>query len=260
MIGWIETQSLPVVILIAFAVCYAIALLIWLAAASLGKTRLADDLKATTPGMMPPLSVFVAVLVGFIAARVWANFDRAHAYVGAEGSALRQAGMLADGLPADSAAALHAAIADYLHFVAAEDWPAMQRGRTDLQQEPPALTAAFRAVLAAAPAGAGQQLAQQRATIALEEVLAARHGRILLSREEISPAQWITMMLTGIMVLLVAAMVHLDRRRTVAINLVIYASSLAACLAMLLLYDLPFGTGGRFVAADPLHELGADPR
>ena len=258
MIAWIESQSLTIVFLIAFGFCYVIALLIWLGARAVANRKLAEDLKATTPGIMPPLSVFVAVLIGFIAARVWANYDRAHAYIGAEGSALREAGLLADALPADSAAAIHKAIGDYLRFVATEDWPAMQTGTADLRQEPAPLAEALRVVLAAAPAGVGPAVAQQRATIALEDVLAARHGRILLSREEISPIQWAAMILTAVMVLLIAAMVHIERSRTVAINLAVYATSVAICLTMLLIYDLPFGPAGRFLAPEPLHELGAD--
>ncbi len=46
-------------------------------------TRLAVDqrvkaFKAVAPGMLPPLGILFALLVGFIAVEVWSNFDFAH--------------------------------------------------------------------------------------------------------------------------------------------------------------------------------------
>lgn len=53
--------------------------------AVLAPRRIADDLKATTPTMLTPLAV-----IAFLAARVWANLDRANNLVGQEASAIRE--------------------------------------------------------------------------------------------------------------------------------------------------------------------------
>lgn len=42
-----------------------------------------------SPGMLPPLSVVFALLVGFLAAQVWSDTDRANTAVNREASALR---------------------------------------------------------------------------------------------------------------------------------------------------------------------------
>jgi len=34
--------------------------------------------KAVSPGILPPLGILFALLVGFIAVEVWSNFDFAH--------------------------------------------------------------------------------------------------------------------------------------------------------------------------------------
>jgi hypothetical protein len=87
--------------------------------------------------------------------------------------------------------AVRAAIKTYLQFIEAEDWPAMADGRASLRRIPPGLMDAMKALLSFVPAGPGQELAQQRAVIAIDEALEARRHRIVLSQSTIAPIQWL---------------------------------------------------------------------
>ena len=55
--------------------------------------------KAVSPGMLPPLGILFALLVGFIAVEVWNNFDKAKLAVATEASALRAVVLLAGNFP-----------------------------------------------------------------------------------------------------------------------------------------------------------------
>jgi hypothetical protein len=55
--------------------------------------------KAVSPGMLPPLGILFALLVGFIAVEVWNNFDKAKIAVATEASALRAVVLLSGNFP-----------------------------------------------------------------------------------------------------------------------------------------------------------------
>src|SRR5215510_6637609 len=57
--------------------------------------------KAISPGMLPPMAVVFALLVGFLAAQVWSDADRANAAVNREAGALRAVVILAAAFPGD---------------------------------------------------------------------------------------------------------------------------------------------------------------
>ena len=54
--------------------------------------------KAASPVTLTPLAVIFGLLVGFLAADVWPNFERARATVGQEALGLRQALLFAEAL------------------------------------------------------------------------------------------------------------------------------------------------------------------
>src|SRR5215212_1513974 len=142
MILWIESQDVAVITLIVFALCYAIAAIIFAAAIIVSRRRIATDLKATTPVMLTPLSVIASLLIAFLASRVWSNVDRANSYVAQEARAISQVVLLISGLPDDTQEAVRGGLRKYLQFVKAEDWPAMLVCRASFHQLPPGLTEA----------------------------------------------------------------------------------------------------------------------
>ncbi len=101
MILWIKSQRTEVIAAVTFGLSYLVVVLILLASAAIAPRRIAADLKATTPVMLTPLSVIAALLIAFLANRVWTNLDRANSYVAQEATAIQEAISLADGLPAD---------------------------------------------------------------------------------------------------------------------------------------------------------------
>jgi hypothetical protein len=78
---WIESQTSIVIALITFGACYLCAAMVLVIARVLVSKRIANELKATTPVMLTPLSVLTGLVIASIASRVWTNFDHADAIV-----------------------------------------------------------------------------------------------------------------------------------------------------------------------------------
>jgi Protein of unknown function (DUF4239) len=258
MLQWVESQTTPVITLVLLALCYALAAIIFVVGLMISRRPIAVALKTTTPVMLTPLGVLVGLLIAFLASRVWTNLDKANAYVAQEASAIRESVLLADNLPQHVGMAVRAAIKTYLQFIEAEDWPAMADGRASLRRIPPGLTDAMKALLSFVPAGPGQELAQQRAVIAIDEALEARRHRIVLSQSTIAPIQWLGIFLLDVLILLTIGMVHVDRPITSAVNLLIFSTAVAGCLVLLMVHDRPFATGGITLQPDTLRDVMFD--
>src|SRR5262245_65808962 len=63
--------------------------------------------KALSPGMLPPLGILFALLVGFIAVEVWNNYDKAKLAVVSEASALRAVVLLSETFPDEQKTRFH---------------------------------------------------------------------------------------------------------------------------------------------------------
>jgi hypothetical protein len=74
----------------------------------------------------------------------------------------------------------------------------------------------------------------------------------------IAPIQWIVIFTLAALVLLTIAMVHIDRPVTIAVNLFIFSSAVAACLALLMVNDRPFAAGGNTVEPAVLREISPE--
>jgi len=94
------------------------------------------------------------------------------------------------------------------------------------------------------PATLGDQEAQRRAINAIDTAIDARQTRILLSQSSIAPLQWIVVIVLTVLTLFSIAAVHIERPVTMAINLFIFTTAIAACLFLLIANDRPFGVGG----------------
>ena len=81
--------------LVIFATTYLIAGGVYLVVTRLAVNERAKAFKAVTPGVLSPLGILFALLIGFIAVEVWTNFDKAKAAVATEASALRDVVVLA---------------------------------------------------------------------------------------------------------------------------------------------------------------------
>ena len=82
--------------------------------------------KGISPGVLPPLAIVFALLVGFLAAQVWNDADRASTAVNRKASALRAAVLLAGTFPGEPEARLRDLIRRYIQDAATQEWPAME--------------------------------------------------------------------------------------------------------------------------------------
>ena len=255
MLLWIESQESGVIIALVFLLSYFAALLVYLMAVAFSRRGVAADLKATTPVMLTPLSVIAGLLIAFLASHIWSNFDSANAYVAREASSLRETVSLTDVFPPDLRTTIVRDAKRYVRFVETHDWPAMAQGRANLRAVPVSLVSARNALLAFEPTTAGQKIAQKLSVGAIEKVMSDRRRRILLSEAAISPLQWLVIVILSVLVLITMAMVHIDRRVTMAVSLFLFSTAVASCLVLLLINDRPFGAGGETVRPRIFQEI-----
>jgi hypothetical protein len=244
MLHWIESQSPLVIALVVFSFWYALTIVIMGVALILARLPVAKQLKASSPVTLTPLAVILALLLAFLASRVWTNFDHAREHAGREATALREALLLSNALPVDVRANVHGAIKRHLDFIIMEDWPAMARREASLQAIPVGLRDGINASLSFVPAQATEELAQQRALATLQQALESRRNRILISQLEIAPIQWGVMVLLSILILVTIATIHIDNRPAMSITTFIFSTAVAASITLLMVYDRPFALGG----------------
>lgn len=258
MLHWVESHSILGIMLLVFGFCYVLTIATFGAAAILSRRAVVRELKAASPVTLTPLAVILALLLAFLSSRVWTNVDRAGEYVGQEASALRQAVLLADALPPDVRNNLRDSVKRHLHFIETQDWPAMGRGEATLQAIPTGLTDAMAAVLSFTPAQSAQQLAQERALVAIEHAFEVRRDRIRLSQLQIAPIQWAVIVVLTMLILVTIAMIHIDNRMAMAATLLIFSTAVAVCLVLLMVYDRPFAFGGVSMAPTAFREVAVD--
>ena len=244
MTNWVESQSTPVIAAIVFGVVYLATAAIFLLATWVSRFRVGKQVGLLTPALLSPLGTILGILIVFLAARVWANLDRAHEYVSHEISALREAGLLVKSLPPGVEVQVHVALKGHVDFLLSEEWPAMAGRRAELKLRATNLEAAMKALLAFSPDATNQKLAQSRALSAIENAFENRRYRIAISRTEIEPIQWIVILLLSAMVLITIASVHIQQRSAMAVGLFPFSTAIAICLVLLMKYDSPFVPGG----------------
>jgi hypothetical protein len=249
---WIESQPAIVIALITFGACYLCAAIVFVTAQILISKRIANELKATTPVMLTPLSVLTGLVIAFVASRIWINFDHANAIVRDEVRNIEEIVILADRLPQNAQTGIRHDISQYLQFTKEHEWPAMLSGNAKMRTSVPGLTDAMSTLLSFVPDNPGQQIAQQRTLVAIEQALDARRNRILLSGASVLPMQWVVIIVLGTLMLVTVAIVHIDRPLAMAVNLFILSTAIAVCLMLLLVNDRPFSTGGFEIRPDSL--------
>jgi hypothetical protein len=244
MTSWIESQSSPVIAAIVFGLVYLAAAAMFLLAAWVSRLSIGKQVGSLTPALLSPLGTILGILIVFLAARVWANLDRAHEYVIHEISAVREAGLIVKSLPPSVEEQVHADLKAHVEFVVSEEWPAMGDRRADLKMRATHLEVAMSNLLAFSPEAENQKLAQSRALAAIENAFENRRYRIAISRMEIDSIQWIVVLVLSATVLITIASVHIHQRWAMAVGLFAFSTAIAICLVLLMEYDRPFVPGG----------------
>jgi Protein of unknown function (DUF4239) len=248
--------NLPVVWMafVVFAGTYFVAAVVHFAVTRLAINDRARAFKGLSPGMLPPLGIVFGLLVGFIAAQVWSDFEKAKVAVVTEASALRAFNLLAGKFPAEQESQLRSLVGQHIDDAVNREWPEMARQRASFASLPVKLIEALNSALALTPVDEGQKLAQREMVDALERALDARRQRIIISQSAVSPVKWAGLLLQALCAFVAIALVHSDNRATSAIALVLFATGVAMSILLIGCYSRPF-TGEISVGPELLKEV-----
>ncbi len=131
MSDWLLNLPVLWMAVVVFAATYLLAASIYWVVTRLAVNDRARAFKAVSPGMLPPLGILFALLVGFIAVEVWNNFDKAKAAVATEASALRAVVLLAGTFPEEQKTRIYALIDRHIEEAMNKEWPAMAQHQSD---------------------------------------------------------------------------------------------------------------------------------
>jgi hypothetical protein len=234
---------------------YLIAGGVYLVVTKLAVTEWARAFKAVSPGMLPPLGILFALLVGFVAVEVWNNFDKAKNAVTTEASTLRAVVLLAGAFPDEQRTRIYALVNRHIDESVNKEWPKMTQRRATLATLPTALIEALHVTLGLKPADDSQRAAQLEILKELHTALDARRQRIVISEAAVGTVKWLGILLQGLCTLVAIAMVHSDNRRACAITLMLFATGIALSVLMISAYSRPYSAGGYFVAPELLKQV-----
>ena len=240
MADWLLNLRLSWMALIVFVTAYLIAGGVYLVVTKLALTEWAQAFKAVSPGMLPPLGILFALLVGFIAVEVWNNFDKAKAAIATEASALRAVVLLAGSFPQEQKTRIYALINRHIEVAVNHEWPEMAHQRATLSPLPTALIGALHDALAMKPADVSERTAQSEMVRALNTALDARRQRIVISESAVGTLKWMAILLQGFCTLIAIAMVHSENRRACAMTLMLFATGIALSVLLIAAYSRPF--------------------
>ena len=241
---WFFSLSVPWMALVIFLATYLIAGSVDLVVTRLAVNERAKGFKAVSPGMLPPLGILFALLVGFIAVEVWGNFDKAKTAVATEASALRAVVLLAGGFPDEQRIAIYALVNRHIDESVNKEWPKMAQQRMTLETLPTALIEALHDTLALKLTDDSQRAAQSEMVKELHTALDARRQRIVISESALGTVKWVGILLQGLCTLVAIAVVHSDNRLARALTLTLFAIGIAMSVLLIAAYSRPFTSIG----------------
>jgi hypothetical protein len=196
--------------------------------------------KAISPGMLPPLAIIFALLVGFLAAQVWNDSDRASMAVNREASALRAVVLLAAEFPGEPEARVRDLVRLYIQDAVTQEWPAMARRDATLTIAPARLNEALRLTLSLDARSNGQVAAQREMLVSLENALEARRQRIILSGSSINWVKWTVLLVQAGLTLITIALIHSDNRAANRLIVTIFATGVGVAVVLIASHSRPF--------------------
>jgi hypothetical protein len=205
--NWLLNLPLFWMAVVVLAATYLVTAGIYWVVIKLAVGDRARSFKAVSPGMLPPLGILFALLVGFIAVEVWNNFDKAKLAVATEASALRAVVLLAGNFPDEQKMRIYALIDRHIEESINKEWPAMAHRRATLSTlRANALIEALQDVLSLKPVDDSQRTAQPEIMKALETAMDARRQRIVVSQSSVGTVKWAGIVLQALCTLVAIAM------------------------------------------------------
>ena len=254
MIDWLHALPVGWMAFVVFVLTALVTGAIYWLVMALATGERARAFKAISPGMLSPLGIIFGLLVVFMAAQVWGDFDRATAAVDREASALRAVVLLAATFPGEPETRLRALVHRHIQDAVKDDWSAMAHRRATLAMIPASLGEALRLSLGLTPRGPGEVAAQRELVTAVQTALDARRQRFMISGSTVNWVKWTGLLLQAIITLTAIAMIHCDNRATAALSLGIFAAGVAIAVVLIAAHNRPF-TGAVSVRPDVLLQV-----
>jgi hypothetical protein len=240
MVDWLP--NLPV-IWIGLVVLVGMALLtagIYAVVMRLAEGDRGAALKALSPGMLSPMGILFALIVGFLAVGVWGNVDRADEAVAEEASALRSIVLLSDDLPPQLGVDMRALTRAEIDNAVNHEWPAMEEQRANLTAISTSLADALHLAVGFDPQGDGQAAVQRELVASVQDALDARRKRIIVSESGINAIKWAGLLALAALTLFAIALVHSGNRTTARVAMGVFAAAVAVVITMLAAEDHPY--------------------
>ena len=254
MVDWVFNLPWLGMAIAVFLGTFLVSALIHLAVARLAANGYGEAFKMLSPGMLPPLGIMFGLLVGFIAAQVWTDFERAKTAVASEAIALRSIVVLSRRFPGESEARIHALVNKHIETAVKQEWPDMAMQRTSLKNRAQHLIEAIDVAMSLNGLDDSQKLAQREMVSQLQQATDARRQRIILSETALTPIKWTAVLLQALATLIAIAMVHSANRLTSAIALGLFSTGIALSIMLLGAYARPF-SGDVAVRPDLLEQV-----
>ena len=249
-------HGLPVFWMVAFVfgVAALVTAAIYAVVISLSKGERGHAFASISPGLLPPMGIVFALLVGFLAAEVWASGDRAEAAVSEEASSLRAVVLLSSEFPGEPEARMRSLVGRHIEDAVTQEWPQMAAQGATLSVVSAPLADLQAMALGLRPESPGQTIAQQEIVTSVERALDARRQRIIVSESSVNGAKWGAVIALALLTLIAVGFVHSGNRRGAAIAMALFASAAAAAIVMIAAQERPFA--GHFaVSPTPLEQV-----
>jgi hypothetical protein len=245
-------------IVVVFAATYAVTAAIYLAVRRIAVGDRASAIGAVSPGMLPPLGIIFALVVAFLSANVWENADRAELAVDQEASALRDVLILAQTFPGTPEQQLQDLVRRHIDEAVDVEWPAMERRDATLTAVSVGLSEAVGVAVGLQPRTDGERVAQRELVTSLNDALAGRRQRVIVSESSVDALKWTGVVILGVLTPVAIACVHSANRTTAKIALGMFATAIAVSLVLIGSHDRPF-SGPFSVEPELLEQVRPEP-
>jgi hypothetical protein len=231
-----------------FGATFLVAALIYVVVMALAVGERRASFTAFSPGMLPPMGLLFALIVGFLAAQVWSDAARAQEAVNDEASAVRAVVLLSHAFPGETEARMDALMRRHIRTAVEEEWPAMADQNATISLIPASLAEALQLAIGLSPHAPGQATAQNEMVDSIQTALDARRQRIIVSESSLNWLKWSGVILVAFLTLVAIAFVHSGNRVTAALAMGLFAFAVAVSLMLIAAQERPFA--GQF-AVEP---------
>lgn len=255
---WLHDLPVPWLAAVVFAVAAVVAAAICATVTSLATGERARAFASVSPGLLPPMGIVFALLVGFLAAQVWSSGDRAATAVGEEASSLRAVVLLSAEFSGETEARMRSLVHRQIEDAVTKEWPQMAEHGATLAAVPGPLADLQATALGLRPESPGQAIAQRQIVASLDRALDARRQRIIVSQSSVNGAKWSAVITLAVLTLFAIAFVHSGNRVTAAIAMTLFALAATVAIVMIVAQERPFA--GHFaVPSTPLEQVDPTP-